>query len=285
MDFVVIGFHDAGDSERTISRKTGYGKTTIHNIITKYHKTGALTVASRSGRPKKLNECDERYLKVVLTQNCRISAEKMQKDFIESTGKEVSKSTVRRTLYEMGYHSRTALRKPLISEPNRKIRLSWARKRRFWTINDWKKESHDVNCLVPTIKHGGGSVMMWGCFSWYGLGPLVRIDGQVDSKRYVQEILGYHVIPFLEQFEEENAGQSPDLNPIKYMWNELERRIRARTNSPKNLGELESLLQECWLQIQREVYQKLVESMNRRIDAVIKARGYPTSNFSNKLNS
>ncbi|GES74188.1 IS630 family transposase [Rhizophagus clarus] len=314
----VIGFHDAGDSERTISRKTGYGKTTIHNIITKYHKT------------------------VVLTQNCRISAEKMQKDFIESTGKEVSKSTVRRTLYEMGYHSRTALRKPLISEPNRKIRLSWACERCFWTINDRKKvvwsdesrftlfqsdkkihvwrlpkESHDVNCLVPTIKHGGGGVMMWRCFSWYGLGPLVRINGQVDSERYVQEILGYHVIPFLEQFEEENgeyffqqdnapihtslrtrtfmeevaitqlpwAEQSPDLNPIEHIWDELEHRIRARTNSPKNLGELESLLQECWLQIQREVYQKLVESMNRRIDAVIKARGYPTSNFSNKLNS
>ncbi|GBC04740.1 hypothetical protein RclHR1_05840001 [Rhizophagus clarus] len=223
MDFViinfrtweVIGFHDAGDSERTISRKTGYGKTTIHNIITKYHKTGALTVASRSGRPKKLNERDKRHLKVVLTQNRRISAEKMQKDFIESTGKEVSKSTVRRTLYEMGYHSRTALRKPLISEPNRKIHLSWARERHFWTINDWKKvvwsdesrftlfqsdkkihvwrlpkESHDVNCLVPTIKHGGGGVMIWGCFSWYGLDPLVRIDGRVDSERYVQEILG-----------------------------------------------------------------------------------------------
>jgi transposase len=150
--------------------------------------------------------------------------------------------------------------------------------------------------------------MMWGCFSWYGLGPLVRIDSRVDSERYIQEILDYHVIPFLEQFEEENGeyffqqdnapihtslrtrtfmedvvitqlpwpGQSPDLNPIEHMWDELERHIRARTNSPKNLGELESLLQECWSQIQREVYQKLVESMNRRVIAVIKARGYPT---------
>uniref|UniRef100_U9U5G0 Sleeping Beauty transposase HTH domain-containing protein n=1 Tax=Rhizophagus irregularis (strain DAOM 181602 / DAOM 197198 / MUCL 43194) TaxID=747089 RepID=U9U5G0_RHIID len=41
----IIGLHEAGDSEKTISRKTGYEKTTIHNIITKYHKTGALTVA------------------------------------------------------------------------------------------------------------------------------------------------------------------------------------------------------------------------------------------------
>jgi len=39
------------------------------------------------------------------------------------------------------------------------------------------KEKYDVNCLVPIVKHGGGGVMMWGCFSWQGMGPLVRIDG------------------------------------------------------------------------------------------------------------
>jgi len=198
----IIGFSEAGHSERAISKKTGYGKTTIHNIITKYCKTGTLNVASRSGRPKKMNERDKRHLKMIVNQNRREAAEKIQKEFIESTGKEVSKCTVRRTLYEMGYHSRTALRKPHISEPNRKIRLSWARERRFWSIDDWKKvvwsdesrftlfqsdkkihvwrlpkESHDVSCLVLTIKYGGGGVMMWGCFSWYGLGPLVRING------------------------------------------------------------------------------------------------------------
>jgi len=165
-----------------------------------------------------------------------------------------------------------------------------------------------VNCLVPTIKHGGGGIIMWGCFSWHGLGPLVRIDGRVNSENYIQEILGYHVVPFLERFEEEigeylfqqdNApihtsvrirtfmeemeipqlpwpGQSPDLNPIEHLWDELERRIRAKTVHPKNLGELEVFLQECWSQIQREVYQNLVESMRRRVEAVIKARGYPT---------
>ncbi len=150
--------------------------------------------------------------------------------------------------------------------------------------------------------------MMWGCFSWHGLGPLVRIDGRINSERYIEEILGYHVIPFLEEFEEEygeylfqqdNApihtsirtrnfieemaisllpwpGQSPDLNPIEHLWDELERRIRAKQNHPKNLRELEVLLQECWSEISREVYQKLVTSMVHRIEAVIKARGYPT---------
>ncbi|GBB92438.1 hypothetical protein RclHR1_20010003 [Rhizophagus clarus] len=52
----VIGFYEAGDSKRAISSKTGYGKTTIHNIIAKYHETGVITVASRSGCPKKLTD-------------------------------------------------------------------------------------------------------------------------------------------------------------------------------------------------------------------------------------
>jgi hypothetical protein len=45
-----------------------------------------------------------------------------------------------------------------------------------------------------------------GCFSWYGLGPLVRIDGWINSERYINEILGYYVIPFLENFEENNGN-------------------------------------------------------------------------------
>ncbi|EXX72088.1 uncharacterized protein OCT59_023607 [Rhizophagus irregularis] len=57
----------------------------------------------------------------------------MQKDFIESIGKEVSKGTVRRTRYEMGTID---VQK---TSHKRKIRLFWARESRFWTINDWKK--------------------------------------------------------------------------------------------------------------------------------------------------
>ena len=109
-------FYEAGDSEWTISEKTGYGKTTIHNIISKYKKTGAFSIASRSGRPKKLTERDKRHLKVIVTQNWREPVEKIVKNFAESTGKVICKNTMKNTLYDMGYHSCTALRKPNVSE-------------------------------------------------------------------------------------------------------------------------------------------------------------------------
>ena len=73
---------------------------------------------------------------------------------------------------------------------------------RVWRL---QKEKYDINYLVLTMKHGGGGVIMWWCFLWFGLGSLVRIDSQVNSQRYIEEILNYHVIPFLESFEEENG--------------------------------------------------------------------------------
>ncbi|CAI9537942.1 unnamed protein product, partial [Staurois parvus] len=39
-------------------------------------------------------------------------------------------------------------------------------------------------CMVPTVKHGGGSVFMWGCMSAAGVGELQFIDGIMNSRMY-----------------------------------------------------------------------------------------------------
>ena len=49
-------------------------------------------------------------------------------------------------------------------------------------------------CLVPTIKHGGGSVMVWGCFSSAGVGDLVKIEGIMKKEQY-KTILENNAIP------------------------------------------------------------------------------------------
>ena len=41
---------------------------------------------------------------------------------------------------------------------------------------------------IPTLKHGGGSFMLWGCFSEAETGGLVRIKGKMNGAKY-REIL------------------------------------------------------------------------------------------------
>ena len=41
---------------------------------------------------------------------------------------------------------------------------------------------------IPTVKHGGGSIMLWGCFSVAGTGKLVRIEAKMNGAKY-REIL------------------------------------------------------------------------------------------------
>ena len=137
------------------------------------------------------------------------------------------------------------------------------------------------------------------------MGPLVRAEGTIDSEKYI-DILNTHLIPFMErlegeivdyEFQQDNAsvhtskrtmrffrgsdinlmewpGQSPDLNPIEHLWDELERRIRKREPPPRSEGELFALLYEEWGKITDTVFQKLILSMNSRVKAVQWARGY-----------
>ncbi|KIJ10870.1 hypothetical protein PAXINDRAFT_40279, partial [Paxillus involutus ATCC 200175] len=50
-----------------------------------------------------------------------------------------------------------------------------------------------------TLKFGEGSVMMWGCMAWEGVGYVTKIDGRMGGDLYLQilkdelqESLKYH---------------------------------------------------------------------------------------------
>ncbi len=69
-------------------------------------------------------------------------------------------------------------------------------------------------------------------------------------------------------------ANSPDLNPIDNLWGIVKRKMRD--TRPNNADELKATVKETWASIPPQQCHKLITSMPRRIEAVIKAKGAPT---------
>ena len=71
-------------------------------------------------------------------------------------------------------------------------------------------------------------------------------------------------------------AQSPDLNPIEHLWYYLKQRLREYEEPAGGVEELWRRTEVEWEKIPKKVCQKLIESMPRRIAAVIRAKGVYT---------
>ena len=74
--------------------------------------------------------------------------------------------------------------------------------------------------------------------------------------------------------ELDRPAQSPDL--IKHLWDELGRRLRARPNRPTSVPDLTNALVAELKQVPAAIFQHLLESLPRRVEAVYSIKGGPT---------
>lgn len=78
----------------------------------------------------------------------------------------------------------------------------------------------------PQVKFGGISVMFWSCISKYGVGPLVPIEGTVNSDKYI-DLLKEHLLPYLDEvceedmvFMQDGAACHTSKNTMQFLENE-----------------------------------------------------------------
>jgi transposase len=71
-------------------------------------------------------------------------------------------------------------------------------------------------------------------------------------------------------------ANSPDLNPIENLWHILRTNIKKREPRPMKKQELIDALKEEWAKLDMDIINRLIDSMPRRLQAVIDAQGGST---------
>ena len=262
----ILTMLNAGHSAHSIASSTGVHVSTISRLRSKEHSE---LPKSSGGRSTKLPLADICHAVHLITTRKAENAVQVTKSLHNITNQSLSPTTVQ-------CHLKKAVVKtkhPLLSAKHCKARLDYAIAHKDWTVEDWKRvvwsDETKVNHLGSdgckwvwkrpgerlsdrlvevTVKFGEGSVMIWGCMTWEGVGYAAKIDGRMNSDLYLQILendllntLEYHglnppdiifqqdndpkhtskkVKEWLEEQEFKTMvwpAQSPDLNPIEHL--------------------------------------------------------------------
>jgi transposase len=322
----IIQLLKSGHSGHYISSYFGVSIGTISKIRQKHCPD---LPKSSGGRPSKLSPTNIHHVVKLMERGKIENAVQGTRELRSIINQPLTSQTVRRGLKEAGLKAVVKKKKPLLKPRHRKERLDFAEAHLDWTVDDWKRviwsdetkinrlgsdgrkwvykrhgEALSDRLVEGTLKFGGGSVMVWGCMLWEGVGFAAKIDGRMDGDLYTQ-ILDEDLQASLEFFGKDPAdiifqqdndpkhtcrkakqwfsdhgyevmvwpAQSPDLNPIEHLWTIVKKRLSDYENPPAGVHELWERIQVEWDKIEPEVCQRLIESMPRRVLALKKAKG------------
>ena len=190
---LIIKHYLNGDYEREIASKVFCSRNSVHSMITKYKKTKCIANLAGRGRKRKTTVREDKVIQRKIKTDRRKSASSVKHEI----GITISSQTVRRRAHESGLYGRVARKTPYVNKANQLKRLNYVKTYRDKEMSFWKhvlcsdeskynlfgsegkvivwrtpKEEFHPKCKVPTVKHGSGSVNVWGCFAWNGVGNL-----------------------------------------------------------------------------------------------------------------
>jgi hypothetical protein len=133
------------------------------------------------------------------------------------------------------------------------------------------------DCVRPRRVGPTPGVMVWSAISYDARSPLVFVEGTLTSAGYVQHVVRPVLLPFLQRvgalFQQDNArphtaratqlalrdvhqlpwpASSPNLSPIKHVWDVMGRRLPRAATPPTTLPVLRAVVQKAWNRVSQD---------------------------------
>ncbi|GFT38050.1 transposable element Tc1 transposase [Trichonephila clavipes] len=246
---------------------------------------------SGSGPRNVTSAPDDRRLVRMAQSDRTASSRQLAAQWSTATGVSLCASSIQRRLLQRGLRARI----PLYTQNHHHLRLQWANVHRSWRA-DWKQvvfsdesrfnlwhhdgrigvrryagERHIPECIIERHSRRTPGVMVLGAIAYHGRPQLLRIMGNLNSTRYLNEVLQTQAIPFLQGlpgavFQQDNArphvaktvksyldsqqvqllpwpAYSPDMSSIEHVWDIVGGRFARDLRPVVSTDEL-------WLRIQ-----------------------------------
>ncbi len=301
---IIDTLHKEGKPQTFIAKEAGCSQSAVSK-----HDNRKLSGRKKCGRKRCTTNRENRSLMRIVKQNNFKNLGELHKEWTEA-GVKALRATKNRHVKEFGYSCRQR-RLTWVKEKNNWTVAQWSKvlfsgESKFCNSfgnqgpRVWRKggEAHSPSCLKSSVKFPQ-SVMIWGAMSSAGVGPLCFLKTNVTAPVY-QEILEHFMLPSADQlFKGDDFIFQQDLAPAhtakstkswlndqlltgqqthqtwtpQRMWGIVKRKMRNKRL--KNANELKATAKETWASIPHQQCHKLITSMPRRTEAVIKAKWAP----------
>ena len=190
----IVALHEAGLKQIDIGQQLSIHQSIVCRTLRRHASTGSMDHRKSPGRPRKTSIQTDRLMKRIVQSDPTTSSSAIQSQLPPQTN--ISARTIRRRLltdFKLRAYRPAAV--PKLSSKNVRDRVSFAKKYKDWTVQQWERvmfsdetlvkqfyafsshvrrpvgERYNQRYTTPRVKNSP-SVMIWGSISAHGRGAL-----------------------------------------------------------------------------------------------------------------